>query len=648
MKLKKYLLAGVLAAAVAANAAPYPHGGTPAAADLGAISAADRSAPMSVTIALKPNNSQQLEELVESVYTQGSPRYHQFLSAQQFRDQFGPSADTIASVTHYFEAAGLKVTRSASAQLRLTGSAAAIERAFAVQLHAYAVAATAATPAYQFRAPLAEPQLDSAIAASVHGIFGLDTRPHLIPHSRQAARMPAPSHESDSKGTLNPFGFLTVADFGHVYNVDPLYRQGISGHGRTIGIVTFAAFTPSDAFAYWASLGLNVAADRITEVEVDGGSGPPSDDSGSFETTLDVEQSGGIAPGAKMVVYEGPNTNQAFIDTFAEAIDANAADTISTSWGEWELFDSSNPFGNGPVSNPVTGGMTSTLRAMNDLLLQAALQGQSMFAAAGDAGAWDEVGELPAGYSNVISVDDPGVQPFMTSAGGTTLPGKQVYTGAPLPAGVTFTIDLAHEQAWGWDYLEPLCVAQGFAPPVAITCGLFPGGGGGGVSLYFPRPFYQQGIPGMADTVAHQKLIFTDPPSAPQLIASLRAGFAGRNVPDISVNADPQTGYVVAYTSNVSGFSFAPFWGGTSFSAPQLNGVTSLLAQGTHHRVGLLNVPLYLLLRESGAGPGRDGLRDITSGDNWHWFAQPGYDQASGVGVPDVANLLEALRDIGF
>ena len=419
MRLNKYLLAGALAAALAANAAPYPHGGTPAAIDLGAMTAVDRNAQMSVTLALKLSNSEQLEQLVESVYTQGSPRYHQFLSAQEFRDQFGPSADTIATVTRYFEAAGLQVTRSSTAQLRITGSAAAIERAFAVQLHSYAVEATATTPAYQYRAPLAEPQLDSSIAGSLHGIFGLDTQPRLVPHSRKAARTPAPSQSAQHKGTLDPIGFLTVADFAQVYNVNPLYRQGINGHGRTIGIVTLAAFTPSDAFAYWASLGLNVAANRINEVQIDGGSGAPSDDSGSLETTLDVEQSGGIAPGAKMIVYEAPNTNQAFIDAFATAIDANTADTISTSWGEWELFDSSNPFGNGPISNPVTGRMTSILRAMNDLLLQAALQGQSTFAAAGDAGAWDEVGELPAGYSNVISVDDPGVQPYITSAGGT-------------------------------------------------------------------------------------------------------------------------------------------------------------------------------------------------------------------------------------
>ena len=80
-----------------------------------------------------------------------------------------------------------------------------------------------------------------------------------------------------------------------------------------------ASFTPSDAFAYWSAVGLNVNSNRIKIVNIDGGSGAPSDKSGSDETTLDVEQSGGIAPGAKMIVYEAPNTNQGYIDAFRQS-----------------------------------------------------------------------------------------------------------------------------------------------------------------------------------------------------------------------------------------------------------------------------------------------------------------------------------------
>jgi subtilase family serine protease len=127
---------------------------------------------------------------------------------------------------------------------------------------------------------------------------------------------------------------------------------------------------------------------RIREVKVDGGSDPVSDVGGSLETPLDVEQSGGISPGSKVTVYEGPNTDQGFIDAFASAIDSNTADTISCSGGEWEFFDLAAQ-GN-VVTDPVTGRSASALRAVNDLFMQAALQGHSMYVAAGDAGAYDD------------------------------------------------------------------------------------------------------------------------------------------------------------------------------------------------------------------------------------------------------------------
>ena len=83
--------------------------------------------------------------------------------------------------------------------------------------------------------------------------------------------------------------------------------------------MTLAAFTPSDAYKYWQAVGLKVSQNRIRIVNVDGGPGAPSDASGSIETTLDVEQSGGIAPGAKVIVYQAPNTNQGFVDVVARS-----------------------------------------------------------------------------------------------------------------------------------------------------------------------------------------------------------------------------------------------------------------------------------------------------------------------------------------
>ena len=117
--------------------------------------------------------------------------------------------------------------------------------------------------------------------------------------------------------------------------------------------MTFASFTSSDAFYYWETvLGLTVDPGRITVVNVDGGSGPPSDASGSDETTLDVEQSGGIAPGANVIVYEAPNTNQGSVDIYAAAVETNLAQSISISWGFWEWYQNLE---NSPVTDPITG-----------------------------------------------------------------------------------------------------------------------------------------------------------------------------------------------------------------------------------------------------------------------------------------------------
>ena len=638
MTRRKYLLAGAAAAALMSVAYGASGAAAAPAVDLGPASSFAENAVVTVTVGLKLRNADQIDSLIESVYTRGAPEYHQFLTTEQFRERFAPTAASIAAITKEFESQGLKVEQTSTAQLHVSGSAAAIEKAFGVQLHSYAVAATASSPSYRYRAPVSAPQVPAAIASSVKSVLGLDTRPRAAPRLRQAALPKPKGGGGDAPNTPDAPGLWTVQDFDIYYNVNPIYKHGIDGHGRTLAIVTLASFTPSDAFAYWGALGLNVASDRITEVQIDGGSGAPSDASGSLETTVDVEQSGGIAPGAKILVYEAPNTSQGFVDAFAAAIDSNRAETISTSWGEWEAFDGPDVnVGNGNVTDPVNGRQTTILKAYNDLFAQAALQGQTMFAASGDNGAYDST-DLPLSLFNpVLSVDSPASEPYIVAAGGTTLPGTQSFSNGS-------TVTIRQEQAWGWDYLIPLCTSLGYTP---VSCGIYPAGSGGGVSVYFRQPFYQSGMDGLARSVPGQTLVYTDPPNPPQDLITLPAHFAGRNVPDLSLNADPDTGYQVYYTSDVTGYGIQTGWGGTSFVAPQLNGLTSLYSEALHQRVGLLNAPLYFIARFTNAYNGRNApLRDITKGDNWYWYADRGYDQTTGVGVPDAANLLEALQDL--
>ena len=649
MQLNRRWAAAVFAAAVmgSASASPMLNNAKPAVVDLGAAEYIAGHAQLSITVSLKLRNTDQIEPLLHAIYTAGGPSYRKFLSSREFAARFAPTAATIARVTQHFQKAGLRVLQVTGTHLNVSGSTTAMQAEFGVQLHAFEVAQTATAAGFSFHAPVSPPQIAAAIADAVQSVDGLDSRPHFRPHLARSASLHNNAHMIDVPAVATPDaanapGSFTVLDFAKHYDVNPLYRSGLDGKGTTMGIVTLASFTASDAFAYWQSLGLNVKPNRIHEVPIDGGSGPVSDAGGSIETSIDVEQSGGISPGAKMFVYEAPNTNQGFIDAFAKAIDSNAADTISCSWGEWEFFDLAAQ--GSVVTDPVTGRPASSLRAENDLFVQAALQGQSMYVTAGDSGAYDATEFFfppswpPPAHSVVLSVDDPAAQPWVTTLGGTTLAGPQTFA---ITKKRNLTINVPKEQAWGWDYLIPLCDALSLDP---ISCQIYPGGAGGGVSAYVPLPFYQAGIPGIKDTAFGQtQLDYSQTP--PAFVVTLPGGFQGLNVPDISLNGDPDTGYQVYYTDDQMQFTIQTGWGGTSFAAPQFNGLTALFDQALGRRVGLLNFALYDLARFGDAYQGPDApLRDIKDGDNWHYNAHAGYDQATGLGIPDVANLLKALR----
>jgi kumamolisin len=629
----------LLAVSMSATAGtPYPSRSTLAPLDLGAW-AAPTSTVVSVTLPLKLRNTAAAEALLKSLSDPASTSFHQFLTPQQFRSQFGPAQTDVAIAVANLATYGLTAERSGASTLKVTGSIADMERAFQVSLHTYSVPAKGNAAAYQFRAPTSAPKIPAELSAVVANVIGLSTRPKFFPHNlRRApklARLKAAAAPTSDGGLINPVGSLTVADFSKYYDVVPLTAKKITGEGRTVGIVTLASFTKSDAFAYWKAVGLKVKSDRIKVANVDGGPGKPSDASGSDETTLDVEQSGGVAPGANIIVYQAPNTDQAYLDAFVKAVESNEADSISTSWGEWEWYDN---LANGPVTDPYTGKTVSSLLALHEVLLQAALQGQSVFAAAGDAGAYDaNDGMTPPDYSLALSVDNPAGDSFITAAGGTTLAGPESFA---VPQG-TLTVNIAHERVWSWDYLEPLCADLGLDN---IACGIFPVGGGGGVSFEFPLPFYQQGLSGIQKTQPDQAFVDEDT-IPPQTLVDIPAHYAGRNVPDISFNADPDTGYVIYYTSDQSGFGLDTFYGGTSFVAPQLNGVVGLIGEYVHGRVGLLNIPLYALAQQSGAYTGKDApFNVIKYGNNDFYTGRDGYSPAVGIGTLDVANFAEAIK----
>ena len=642
MQLPRISLGLAVLAALGAGSAAASPAVKEGPSDLGSIDAVAGAAPLSVTLSLKLADEQGAAAAFREIYTPGGPNFHHFLTSEEYTERFAPSAETVAAVSAKLAAYGLTATRSGATTLRVTGNPADIERAFRVSLHVFEESTPGKAGVQRYHAPVGSATIPAEISPLVNGLLGLSDKPRYVANNLRSlpalgARKTVAKTTKGGKGTLvNEPGNLTVADFEQYYDVQPLIAKGVSGAGRTLGIVTLAAFTPSDAFAYWDAVGLKVSKNRISIVNIDGGPGAPSDESGSIETTLDVEQSGGVAPGADIIVYQAPNTNQGFLDAFVAAIDGNKAESVSVSWGAWEWFEN---LANSPVIDPTTGATVGELTAFDQVFRQASLQGQSMFAAAGDGGAYDaNRGSAPPDYSLVLSVDNPASDPYITAAGGTTLAGTQTYD---LESGQTVVVNIPNERVWSWDYLVPLCNDLQLDP---IDCGIFPVGTGGGVSFEFALPFYQEGVAGLQRTQPYQ--VFIDEDTIPvQTLETLPSHYAGRNLPDISANADPDTGYVIYYTSSSTGFGIANFYGGTSFVGPQLNGVAALIGQYLHGRLGLLNHPLYQFQKEKGAYSGTTApFNAIDSGNNDFYTGGKGYSLGAGIGTLDVFNFAEALK----
>ena len=599
---------------------------------------------ITTSIILNVTDPQGLANYVQATLTPGDRHFHRFLTVREFREQFAPPDSEIRQFVSYLQSFGISINKIYADHLDITvtGTAEQLNAAFSTQLQDYV------KNGRRFHRPTSKFSMPGSFAQLVLAVPGLSNesgrfhpmnlrmKPAVGSPGQAAGKYPPVTWPQNGTATGIP-GDYTVGDVANFYQVNPLYQAGIKGQGRTVGIMTLANFREADAYAYWRNIGLQVKPNRITKVAVDGGT-PIAAGVGDDETSLDVEQSGGLAPQADVRVYIAPNTNNGFIDLFYTAASENVADTVSISWGLPEEF----------YFAAANGGVdfTGQMLAVDQALMEAAAQGQSVFTAAGDSGAYDVNRSLPVPFFNPqLSVDYPASDPYITAAGGTTMKGLQRYS---LPDGSTFDINIAQEQVWGWDYLIPLCSALGFDP---VSCGIEFGGGGGGVSSFWPLPYYQQTVSGITQTQPGQSLTCNTAAACaalglsgtpPQTLLTLPAGFAGRNLPDLSLNADPQTGYVLVdctdFPRPANPGCAATFFGGTSFVAPQLNGITALVVQTSGSRVGLLNPVIYTVQSVFGYGSNKP-FNDITAGDNWFYHGIPGYDNGAGIGTLNATNL---------
>ena len=596
--------------------------------------------PENVSFILQAQDLGDLEDEVSAGMTRG------FLSVSDFARRYGQSQSNIAALESYLGHYGISTHAMPDGlDVQATGTAGEFDAALSVQQHQYHYPSIPGhdgrpgRPAGVAHGTKQTPLLPRNLARFVLAVLGLSSYPTM-----QSDMIGVPKQAQPKAG---PNTELLPADFANQYDLDPVYAAGGTGQGRTVGIVTLASVDPSIVSDFWNDIGLTgsqASASRVALDNVDGGSGPVSDELGSGETAIDVEQSGALAPGAQVRVYQAPNTDNGFADAFFQAASDNVADTVSTSWGESETVV--KYLANGGQEDP------NYMQAFDEAFLELAAQGQSTFAASGDAGAYDDSDELG---STDLTVDTPASSPWITAAGGTTLPGTINFNTLP-------SVTIPSERAWGWDYLWPL-LTETYGGPELQWAEAEAAGDGGGYSTLERMPSYQWGVPGtnyfsavpyltpIDPVVANGLTLDTDWTLNPTPPTIHGRGTGGRAVPDVSTDADPETGYLVYFTFDIPGYDACATpdsngacyeqWGGTSFVAPQLNGATAALDSALGRRVGFWNPSIYRFATQWNS-PFTPLDTPGTSNDNLYFTGTPGtvYNPATGLGTPDLGKLL--------
>ncbi len=605
-----------------------------------ALRPAAASSSEQVSFVLQAQNLTALEARVSGGMSGG------YLSVGAFASKYGLPAADITQLTTYLHT--FSITTSVDADhldLRTTGTVADYNSALGItqdEFHARAVPAAAGQPgrpAVTFRAAARPATLPTQLAPFVLSVLGLTSYPagfsSAVHRPALAAGVTAP-RSTVQKGNLKPSSFASR------YQLSSLTKKGAKGQHRDIGIVTLASMRASDATHFWSKdLKIKTAKNRIALTKVDGGSGKVSNANGSGETTLDVEQSGALAPDAHIIVYEAPNTDAGFLDGFAEAASQNKASVVSSSWGESETA----------VTASVAAQEESSTyaQAFDEIFLELAAQGQTSFVASGDSGAYDASADVG---STDLSVDEPGSSPWITDAGGMTLTGK-------IPVSATRDADIKYRRAWGWDWLWPfwkLFSKPGTKTPYPSEAAFAfdnVAGDGGGYSVAEATPAYQSGAVGVSNFHAVQYLTPIDPVTTNGLTLPTKWSFTakpavtagtatGRAVPDVAANADPFTGYEEYFTGFPGKDKLETGWGGTSFVAPQFAGAAAVIDSYLGHRTGFWNPAIYKFASYKHS-PFSPVDRTGTSNDNLYFTGTAGarFNPGTGLGSPDFTRLAD-------
>jgi subtilase family serine protease len=646
------------------------------------VGTANDAKSVRIAVYLTLRNQAQLTALIDQQSTPGSPQYQKYLSPEEFRAQFAPAPADVQKVEDTLTGLGFSIVSKPASGLFVvaSGTVAQVKSAFHVSQNLYSYKGKT------LRANSEAPVLPPGLGSVVTYIAGLDeTRTLVKPFHHLAIRdarspdaapgtgsrpiSPCMTYWGDHLSTLSPADPAYGGIFGFgVCGYDPQQlraaygadRTGQTGQGVRVAVVdAYASPTiVNDVNTFSQRHGLpQLDSTNFVQLIPAGIYNVPENPSycggaqGWYgEETLDLEMLHTTAPNASLVYAGAEDCGSSLNETLYNLIDNRLADIIVSSWGD------------GTDDIPAAGILADTSQ-----FLQAAVEGITVVFASGDSG------DLAA-TNTVASGSWPATSPYVTAVGGTSL---------------ALRSSSGDKEEWGWGtYITLLHGWQISNDSVTYTQGMDPyayyAGGGGGLSLTQPEPAYQAGI-------VPNKLATTTQLSNGVIMP---VGQARRVTPDIAMVGDPYTGVLTGETYTISGnpavdsgctqlSSTTEYCersvGGTSVSAPLFAGVLAMVAQqragNSSGPLGLLNPRLYRLsvgaigsaaaifdisapsqpvaLLAHGLDSVNLGIATVNSvpdakfnliqGVDTSLVTAPGYDNVTGLGVPNVPVFVQAL-----
>jgi Pro-kumamolisin, activation domain len=343
-----------------------------------------------------PELEQAIEEYIDSLTDKSSPNFHQWLLPAEQGQLYGPAQEDVDKVTGWLRSHGFTVgyvypTRRV---IDFSGTAGQVKEAFHTEIHRLDVRGE------QHFANMSDPQIPEALASVVLGVVSMhDFKPQSF--------LERPTQYTVTNGTATD-ELLVPTDVETIYNLTPVYRQGIYGQGQTIVVVEDAMPWESDPTTYQTEFNLGVFGGTWSNTHPNSGgncTAPTSPNGDEGEADIDVEIALAVAPGATIQAASCSDT-ATFGGLIAIENLVNAGSppaVISMSYGECEAL------------NTAAGNA-----AFYSAFQSAAMAGVSIFASSGDSLSSLCSGNEGLSYGSFgIGVTGWGSTPYNVAVGGT-------------------------------------------------------------------------------------------------------------------------------------------------------------------------------------------------------------------------------------